>query len=165
MEEFVLYDTYTNDSDEVVKDFCEANEIEIPNENSNDYWDIFNEEKRFEWEDCEYCIKKIDKKIGKVCVIGNLGLWSGKREIVPTFKDSLLSAIYSCLKDCDYCKIEYIKEKKCFKVKGSHHDGTNVFEIYCLPYGYEDDEEYEDDDKKEVEKVKNNAVDVFTWIY
>lgn len=60
-------------------------------------------------------------------VCGSVGLWDGRfaaGKIVSGGK------LWDCLKDCDY--MEIWDEGGHLHIKGSHHDGTNCFEVKVL---------------------------------
>lgn len=74
-------------------------------------------------------------KIGDcpVVITGSLGLWDGRKEIVPVTCDSVSKAIYKCI-DYDYQCI-YEDENGDLFVEDYHHDGINVFKISLLVDG------------------------------
>lgn len=64
-------------------------------------------------------------------IIGKLGLWNGKKDIVPVKTDNLFSAIKRCIT----ISIEDIVVKQngnVIEVNCYHHDGINYFEIRFL---------------------------------
>ena len=63
-------------------------------------------------------------------VLGTLGLWNGKKQIVPTREKTLMEAIKNCCRGCDYNRIKIVDGH--IEVTSAHHDGTNVFEIHIL---------------------------------
>lgn len=76
-------------------------------------------------------------KIGNVPAIitGTLGLWDGKKEIVPVECDSVAQAIYKCI-NYDYQCI-YEDENGDLFVEDYHHDGVNIFKISLIVDGKE----------------------------
>lgn len=63
-------------------------------------------------------------------ITGTLGLWDGKKEIVPVTCDSVARAIYRCINN-DY-QVIYEDENGDLFVEDYHHDGVNVFKISLL---------------------------------
>ena len=63
-------------------------------------------------------------------VTGRLGLWNCKPEIMPKVFHNLEDAIRACANGVDYIEVELCP--KCIYFKGSHHDGTNYFEIRMM---------------------------------
>jgi hypothetical protein len=63
-------------------------------------------------------------------VVGTLGLWHGKVDITPKRFEKLDYAIFACIKDCEYIVIE--DNDGVLSISGTHHDGTNHFNIYKL---------------------------------
>lgn len=121
---------------EIVKDLCEANGWEIPEEGSNEWHDILymRDESDGEWFWDQ--VREYDRKTGRrVCIAGTLGLWWGHPDIKPVECDSLESALHRCIgRDIDDIKAEE-DEKGRFFFSCYHHDGTNVFEISGLKGG------------------------------
>ena len=74
-------------------------------------------------------------------VTGTLGLWDGTHEggkVIAGWYD-----LMNLLEDCDYIKV--VDDNGLLKVTGSHHDGTNYFEVKELTdkgYEYYKDNEY-----------------------
>ena len=114
---------------ELVKDFCEDNEIEVPEEDSNEWWDIINEHEEMYSHDFWDYVKSFDRIRGtKVVIWGVLGLWDGPR-YVEANHDDLYSAVSHCIaRDIDEVKA-YEDEKGNFFLDCIHHDGTNHFRI------------------------------------
>jgi hypothetical protein len=145
---YVMYDNYNVDYDEwyeEFKDWCYDNDIDASNygkdsENFHNWvWNTLN----MYWDDFIYNLQH-DKDNNVDCVvIADLGLWYGRRDCVKHFS-TLESAIYACIKDCDYITITLVDG--IIKVRASHHDGTNYFEIHKLNEKGYDAECDEDDD-------------------
>ena len=66
----------------------------------------------------------------KVVISGTLGLWDGKKTIVPEVAKDFKHALWLCIDNTDYCKIY----KECSKIiiEATHHEGTNVFTLQFL---------------------------------
>ena len=86
------------------------------------------------WNDFSYELKNFFDKGSAWLLVGTLGLWDGKCKggyIFNTYDEFL-----DCLKDCAYCEV--VDNKGHLYVKGSHHDGTNCYEIKRVSdFGYE----------------------------
>ena len=178
--ECVLIDTYDRDADDYVEDFeefCNENEFTIKGEGTDmeglylggkvTFWDWYfqttNEEDNDFWEGFRLAIK--NEPLYTRCVItGNLGLWNGRKTIVPTLVDNLYDAVMKCLTDCELYKLT-IKDNVLY-VKGSHHDGNNSFEIRLVNSDNYDKLNYWDDEEDgDIEKFfedKNNFNE-FYW--
>jgi hypothetical protein len=65
------------------------------------------------------------------CVIfGYVRKWNGKFDIIPERYATLEQALNKCFDDADYVLVEL--EDGIIKVKATHHDGTNQFEIKSM---------------------------------
>lgn len=131
---YVMYDNYDVDYKdwfEEFKDYCEDNDIDHTqyDDNSQAFFDWLWDTLNMEWEDF-MCNIKYDKFNNVDCVVvADLGLWYGRRDAVKHFS-TLEKAIYASIKGCDYITIKL--EDGVIKVRASHHDGTNYFEIHKL---------------------------------
>lgn len=65
-----------------------------------------------------------------VVVCGELGLWHGRKKIVPTRMSNLISAVYMCNKDAYETKVSLVDGH--IEMAVTHHDGTNNYKIYKL---------------------------------
>ena len=178
--EYVLIDTYNRDADEYVEDFkeyCEVNDYTIVGKDTEmeglylggkiTFWDWYYHILEYEDSDFWYTFKNAIKNepLYTRCVItGNLGLWTGRHGIYPTLVDDLYKAVMKCLKDCEMYKLT-IKDNVLY-VEGSHHDGTNCFEIRLVNSDNYDKINYWDDEEDgDIEKFfedKNNFNE-FYW--
>lgn len=127
---YVLFDSREERTYEDYLDFCKANNIEPQGEDSEDYHEIVEEMKSFDYDDLLSNIKHCVYNRQKWVAEGTLGLWNGQREIVPKVFDSLFEAIIACTHKCDYIKIT--KNHSTIEVEATHHDGTNRFTLKCL---------------------------------
>ena len=131
--EYVIYESHpyrtSEEQLEMVKDFCEANGIEVPEENSNEWWDIINHYDEMDSQDFWGYVKEFDRIRGtKVVIHGRLGLWDGPR-YVGANTDDLYGAVSRCIaRDIDVVRA-YEDEKGNFFLNCIHHDGTNHFRI------------------------------------
>jgi hypothetical protein len=133
----IYIDTY-NDNGYTYEDFVEyckeqnwdvpEEELDIPSEDSDEYleWVRTTVEDDIE---CFFTNLKYAKGVvNEPCEItGSLGLWYGRRVIIPTVCDNLAEAINRCWGSCDYVSVSL--EDGVVYVRAAHHDGTNKFEI------------------------------------
>lgn len=107
------------------------NEEEITDEM---IWDEMHFLEEIYWDDIAYELKRFFEKGSAWLLVGTLGLWYGKCRggyIFHTYDEFL-----KCLKDCDYWEV--VDDKGHLYVNGSHHDGTNCYEIKRVSdFGYE----------------------------
>ena len=127
---YVLFDSREGRTYEDYLDFCKANDIEPQGEDSEDYHEIVEEMKSWDYNDLLSNIKHCAYNRQKWAVEGTLGLWNGRKDIVPVVFDNLLEAISACVHNCDYIKIT--KYYSTIEVEAIHHDGTNRFTLKCL---------------------------------
>ena len=180
MKEYTLIDTYNRDADDYIEDFeeyCLDNEYVIEGDGTDmiglylggkiTFWDwyyrtIDDEDNDF-WEGFRLAIKN-EPLYTRSVITGNLGLWNGRKTIVPTLVDNLYDAVMKCLTDCELYKLT-IKDNVLY-VEGSHHDGNNSFEIRLVNSDNYDKLNYWDDEEDgDIEKFfedKNNF-NQFYW--
>lgn len=143
MKEYTLIDTFNRDADDYVEDFeeyCLDNEYVIEGDGTDmeglylggkvTFWDWYYSTTEYEDDDFWNSFKNAIEKepLYTRCVItGNLGLWNGRKTIVPTLVDNLYDAVMKCLTDCMHYSL--VIKNNVLYVRGSHHDGTNSFEI------------------------------------
>lgn len=127
------YDNYNYDLDLYKEAYQECNDLtdeEMAEVSDNEIYEFLNDQLSMEWDDfCENL--KYSKNNDAPCVIiGTLGLWHGRKDIVPVACDDLQTAINKCINNMDYVSIK----QNCghLEVSAVHHDGTNTFEIYLL---------------------------------
>ena len=182
--EYVLINTYNKFDSDVIeyyledfKAYCEDNGFEIVGEGTDIvgnyfggkikfwdwYYDVTNREDEDFWDGFRIAIKN-EPYYTRCVVTGINGGWMGNREIVPTLVDDLYKAVMKCLKDCEYYKLT-MKDNVLY-VEGTHHDGSNAYEIRLIDsdnydkLNYWDDEE--DGDMEEFFKDGNNFNE-FYW--
>ena len=178
--EITLIDTYNRDTTDYIEDFkqyCLDNKFVIEGEGTDmeglylggkvTFWDWYNQVTQEEDDDFWYSFRKAIKKepLYTRCVItGNLGLWNGRKTIVPTLVDNLYNAVSECLKDA-YDVVLKVKDNVLY-VENHHHDGTNCFEIRLVNADNYDKLLYWDDEEDgDIEKFfedKNNFNE-FYW--
>lgn len=124
----VLYSNYYGwiDEEEIKRELidceCVENEDEITDEM---IWEEMHFLEDIYWQDFEYELKKFFDEGTAWLLTGTLGLWNGTCNggfIFNTFDE-----FTKCLQDCDY--VEIYDEKGHLYVNGTHHDGTNCYEI------------------------------------
>ena len=144
---------------EEFKDYCECNNIDHTqyDEDSEYFHNWIYDTLNMEWDDMMDNIH-YDKNNNVDCVVvADLGLWYGRRNSVKHFP-RLKDGIDACITNCDYITIT--EEDGVLKIRASHHDGTNFFEIHKLnAKGYDAHCEYEEDLNREEYFDKFN----FNW--
>ena len=63
---------------------------------------------------------------------GTLGLWNGHPDLCPIKYGSLLEGVKDILRRADCDDWEIILTEGYLKLRGLHHDGTNVYELHLL---------------------------------
>lgn len=130
----VLYNDYDyklDDWREAYAEWAEDNEVTISGDNDSELYDWISKQFNMEWEDLLSNIKYSNIAHDDYVVMGDLGLWSGRRDIVPTRFTSLEDAICKCCGSIDMVKIT-LKKEGYIEVMGVHHDGINYLEIHLL---------------------------------
>lgn len=90
-----------------------------------DDWDIVQDSMKTE---LDYVLDVIGEVEGEATITGTLGLWNGRKQVIPTKEDNLESAIKRCIGDhTEELKISDVDGK--LIVECMHHDGTNIFDI------------------------------------
>lgn len=98
---------------------------EYENYKEEDYEDIMSEVIEQFFDEMDY----LDKRLPYTwyAIEGQVGRWNGRYKILPTFKESLVEAIETCLKDGTDFEV-YVQDGDLF-VTSYHHDGKNTFTI------------------------------------
>ena len=109
---------------------CKINEVEPDEKDSDSYWDFVNDMQSMEWDDLEINLSSSEQAQQPVLITGTLGLWNGTRPSIPTRCETLWNAIQKCANNVDHIKVKYYGGV--VYVEGTHHDGTNKWEIYKL---------------------------------
>ena len=129
IKEMTLYNDYdynVEDYRDEYLDYCDCNDIEAEDEIPMDFIHrIFEDEWFGLFDNLE-----LDKNNTECVVLGSLGLWYGRRDIIPTRENTLADAIKKCVSGCDYTCVKIVDGH--IEVKAIHHDGTNEFEIHIL---------------------------------
>ena len=118
---------------EEIKDNCEANEVEVPEEDSTEYWEWVNTFRDWDWRDFEENLRFSKRLPGQVVITGELGLWNGRHEIIPVLADMAEDPVKffgrftrNCGGDCEL-EVGYDEDGLFVTVR--HHDGTNRFRV------------------------------------
>jgi hypothetical protein len=142
-------------------EWCEDNDVEPAPDDSDEFYNWCYREQEFDVE-CFFDNLNYSSKNPVVCLTGDLGLWYGRRDIVPMMFESekingkptsaITKAVKSCINGCDYFMVAL--ENGVLEVNGYHHDGCNTFYIRGLNSvgiaGFNDAEEaYEDPEPNE----------------
>ena len=139
----IYEDLYLMDSkqeEELIKDYLEANDLDINDYTQEQLYDMVNED-LMDCFDCDFGKngnwKYSSLEDTPVVITGTLGLWDGTHEIKPVRCPNIHEAIQKIIScDIDYVRIyEDGYDNLC--VDGYHHDGTNHFVIKkWTPKGY-----------------------------
>lgn len=149
MQEKILFSNYYGDmySEEDIKEIIledihyglvDFKEEDIDDEMISDYMRRFLDDEFYDFK--ENFRKELDSNY--YVVTGTLGLWDGTHEggkVIAGWYD-----LMNLLEDCDY--IKFVDENGLLKVTGSHHDGTNYFQVKELTdkgYEYYKNNEYD----------------------
>lgn len=126
----MLYESDREVSMDEIREACEANGWEVPEENSNDYWEKVNWIREPEWDDFLANLKYSKVFPKRVVVVGSAGLWYGRRTIVPTVCNTedlqKFWGKFAINGDYEY-HIGYDEDGLFISVP--HHDGTNCYHI------------------------------------
>lgn len=103
-------------------------------------WEKDNEQDFYDWECTQKELDLADLLLNlkfaqpikdRICaIVGSVGTWRGRFEIVPTFCNNIVDAVYKCIDGCELRSIERIGNR--LDISVYHHDGSNSFSIYFL---------------------------------
>lgn len=128
----VIYDSQADYTYEDYCEWCEDNEIEPKGEYSNDYFRYLADCRSNDYDDFKSNMSYSKFKDEPCMIVGSLGLWHGRPEIVPVKCDTLEEAIEKCLDNRFDFECEIVLNDGHVDVNIHHHDGTNCFEIWLL---------------------------------
>lgn len=125
------------DMDEI-REFCEINELEVPEENSPKYWDMVNHLREPEWDD--FLGNAACFFPSCVVVVGKNGLWNGDRAVFhpeylnptgPSYQERLkaVTEFFGKFVLDSQCEVRIGYDKDGLFVEVPHHDGTNFYHI------------------------------------
>ena len=145
------------DMDEI-RDYCEANDREVPEEDSEEYWDIVRQIKE---SDLEIFLDNCPE-IGRVVMQGSCGLWYGKAACgtVASIPDGRALVDFAFTgRGIDDCRIS-VDQEDGLVVSALHHDGTNSYVLRELTEegeelfdGWEAGEIHEELDERDIHKM------------
>lgn len=128
---FTIFESDREIEFDEVKERCEINDRDCPEEDSHEYYlecmSIHEGETEDFYTNLKYC------KVLKVpCMVtGELGLWNGHPSIVPMKFDCVEDAVKRCVSR-DIMDIDVVYNKGAIEINCYHHDGTNCFNIRKL---------------------------------
>lgn len=120
----VMCSTRTIYSEEDVKEFNALNETSLS------YSDAVAEMEREEYEDFIGNLESSYFNASECVIIGTLGLWNGRREIIPVKCDTISHAVKRCLRNAESFEVRL--KRGLIEVDVYHHDGTNEYRIKLL---------------------------------
>jgi hypothetical protein len=129
--EQVLYDSASQVDYVDYVEWCEMNDCEPMGEESSDYYDYVHRVQEWDWEDLLSNLEYSEANDYEWLITGWVGTWQGDRDIYPTIEPNLIKAIESCI-GRGMCEVRVTKESNSVKVRISHHDGRNYFELTPL---------------------------------
>ena len=130
----ILYNDYDYNLDdwrEGYAEWAEDNEVMVSGDDDSKLYDWIHSQMEMDWEDLMTNIKYSKIANSECVVIGDIGLWYGRRDTIPTRVSDLGEAIKKCCYNVEMIKVT-LKTDGHIEVIGVHHDGTNYFEIYLL---------------------------------
>ena len=127
----MLYESDRDVSMDEIRDFCDVNEMEVPVEDSSEYWDTVATIRELDWDDFIGNLRCSTVFPKKVVVVGSAGLWDGRHEIVPTVCDTsdLRKFWGKFIPNCCEYEVRVGYDKDGLFVEVPHHDGTNFYHI------------------------------------
>ena len=99
-------------------------------DNDTDFMDWESTQKGYDFDDLIMNLKCSSIKDRMCVIVGSVGTWIGRFEIVPCFCKDIETAISKCVKDCEIRSI--IRKGNHIEVNVYHHDGSNSFNIFVL---------------------------------
>lgn len=121
----INYDDWREEYAEITDDDSVLNSRDNDSSFYNWVWDCLN----IEWESFLSNLQYY-KHDGECVVIGNVGKWNGRFDIVPHKFECLKDAVLACVKSADNVIVN-LKDGH-LEVVEIHHDGRNYYEIYLL---------------------------------
>ena len=99
---------------------------------SREYYDAVWRQKENDWEDFESNLKYARSKYEPCMLLGSVGLWNGRRDIVPMLCDNIYDAVMKALSGNYDKEVEITLNNGHIDVFVHHHDGTHCLEIWLL---------------------------------
>ena len=153
-----LYSNYYGwiDEEDIKQELIDCERVENEEDITDEMiWDEMRFLEEIYWDDLSYELKHFFEKGNAWLLTGSIGRWDGNCRggyIFNTFEE-----FCRCFRDCDY--IEITDDAGHLKVKCSHHDGTNFYEVKRVSdFGYEwyDNHGYYIYDKEKVHTIMWN---------
>ena len=126
-EATVLFDSSREITDEEVRVFCECSELDLPEEDSDDWYKIVNDIREIELDDFRSDCA-LDFSLGKCLATGYAGLWDGHHAGGTIIDVKRGSDLFQLVSNCDDCKV-VIDPDDGLVVYGYHHDGENRYQV------------------------------------
>lgn len=123
--ECVIFDSTESPDYDRIKEWCEANDWDIPEIDSTEYWDLWAQMK----DDDLTFFKENVSDLGLVVMRGRCGLWTGDHDCgtVAEVNDGQALIDIACNgRGVDEARFYYTKEQGLCS-DGYHHDGTNSY--------------------------------------
>ena len=118
-----------------VEAYCDGIENEIPEEYSEQWWEIIFRETGWMADDFRLNLKSSQFGQRPAVVCGDIETWHGLHDIEPKYFRTLEEAVFACCQ-YDYQKISI--ENGAIIVEDTHHDGGNKFFIRVIKLQYWD---------------------------
>lgn len=127
-----LIDSDTEFNYEDYVQYCDDEGIEPAAEDSDEHrrWEETQRQAYYE-DDLANC--RASSILGKArfFLTGVLGLWNGRKEIVPVIYDDFDAMMRDVIGN-DQCTLRATYDTRCITFTVSHHDGTNVFHAFLI---------------------------------
>ena len=99
-------------------------------DNDTDFMDWESTQKGYDFDDLIMYLNYSTIKYKMCVIVGSVGTWRGRFEIVPCFCKDIETAISKCVEGCEVRSI--IRKGNHIEVNVCHHDGSNSFNIFVL---------------------------------
>ena len=108
---------------------CECNEWEVPEEDTEEWWDKANIIKEGDLD----CFKEGDcfRGLGECLAVGSAGLWYGRVAGGTFLTVNKPEDLFYIVSNCDDVKVS-VEPEDGLTVTGYHHDGTNTYVVRKL---------------------------------
>lgn len=123
MKSIVLFDSDREVTLDEIREQCESNEMEVPEQGSEAWYSLVNDFHQWDWEDFR-SDAGLHFDLGLCLVTGYDGLWDGRHEGGKVLTISNGGDLVSMLSNCDQVVVS-LEPDDGLVVTGHHHDGTN----------------------------------------
>ena len=123
--EFVVLDTMSSPDYDRIKEHCEANDWDIPEVDSEEYWELWHQ---MQDDDLDF-FRDAFADLGLVVMRGKCGLWTGDYDcgtVAKVTNGQAFLDIACAGNGVDDCRVYFTKEQGLCS-DGYHHDGTNSY--------------------------------------